>query len=167
MILVDTALQAREAQGKPIRVGIVGAGFMGQGLTNQIVNSVPGMRVVAMSNRKAREGHRRLQLLRLRGCRRRRRRSTSLTTPFARTSRSCTEDALLLARSEQIDVLVDVDRLGRVRCACGARGLQARQGRRADERRNRRDDRTDSAGLRRAARRHPFGLRRRRARRSR
>ena len=46
MIIVDTALKEREAEDRPIRVGIVGAGFMGQGLTNQIVNSVPGMRVV-------------------------------------------------------------------------------------------------------------------------
>ena len=51
MIIVDTALRAREAQGTPIRVGMVGAGFMGQGLANQIVNSVPGMRLVAVSNR--------------------------------------------------------------------------------------------------------------------
>ena len=51
MILVDTALRAREAEGNPIRVGLVGAGFMGQGLTNQVVNSVPGMRMVAVSNR--------------------------------------------------------------------------------------------------------------------
>ena len=33
MIIVDTALKAREEQGKPIRVGLIGAGFMGQGLT--------------------------------------------------------------------------------------------------------------------------------------
>ena len=33
MILVDNALRAREEQGKPIRVAMVGAGFMGQGLT--------------------------------------------------------------------------------------------------------------------------------------
>ena len=46
MWIVDTRLKAREEQGRPIRVGIVGAGFMCQGLTNQIVNSVPGMRVV-------------------------------------------------------------------------------------------------------------------------
>lgn len=52
MIIVDTALKAREAQGKPIRVGMIGAGFMGQGLTNQIVNSVPGMRMSAVYNRK-------------------------------------------------------------------------------------------------------------------
>ena len=40
-----TASQS-EAEGRPIRVGCIGAGFMGQGLTNQIVNSVPGMRMV-------------------------------------------------------------------------------------------------------------------------
>jgi predicted homoserine dehydrogenase-like protein len=51
MIIVDNALKAREAQGKPIRVGMIGAGFMGQGLTNQITHSVPGMRMAAVYNR--------------------------------------------------------------------------------------------------------------------
>ena len=53
MWIVDTALKARADQNRPIRVGIVGAGFMCQGLTNQIVNSTPGMRVVAISNRQS------------------------------------------------------------------------------------------------------------------
>lgn len=52
MWIVGTELRARADQGRPIRVGIVGAGFMCQGLTNQIVNSTPGMRVVAISNRR-------------------------------------------------------------------------------------------------------------------
>ena len=52
MIIVDKALQARDEANNPIRVGLVGAGFMAQGLTNTIVNSVPGMRVVAISNRR-------------------------------------------------------------------------------------------------------------------
>ncbi|HET6374989.1 MAG TPA: Gfo/Idh/MocA family oxidoreductase, partial [Methylocella sp.] len=52
MILVDTALQKRQSEGNPIRVGIVGAGFMAQGLVNQIAHSTPGMRVVAVSNRR-------------------------------------------------------------------------------------------------------------------
>ena len=30
---------------------MIGAGFMGQGLTNQIENSVPGMRMAAVYNR--------------------------------------------------------------------------------------------------------------------
>ena len=52
MIIVDNALKAREAEGKPIRVGMIGAGFMGQGLTNQITHSVPGMRMAAVFNRR-------------------------------------------------------------------------------------------------------------------
>ena len=51
MILVDRALRDRHAQDGPIRVALVGAGFMAQGLTNQIANSVPGMRVVALYGR--------------------------------------------------------------------------------------------------------------------
>jgi predicted homoserine dehydrogenase-like protein len=51
MIIVDRALQTREEQGKPIRVGMIGAGFMGRGLANQIVNSVRGMRLAAIYNR--------------------------------------------------------------------------------------------------------------------
>jgi predicted homoserine dehydrogenase-like protein len=51
MILVDTALRRRAAEGRPVRVALVGAGFMGRGLTNQIVNSVPGMELVAIANR--------------------------------------------------------------------------------------------------------------------
>ena len=50
MWIVDTALKAREDQNRPIRVGIIGAGFMSQGLTNQITHSTPGMRVAAISN---------------------------------------------------------------------------------------------------------------------
>src|SRR5947207_1718099 len=50
-ILVDSALKAREAAGTPVRVGLVGAGFMVQGLANMIVNATPGMRLVAISNR--------------------------------------------------------------------------------------------------------------------
>lgn len=51
MIIVDNALRAREAAGQPIRVACIGAGFMGYGLTNQIINSVAGMRMVAAFNR--------------------------------------------------------------------------------------------------------------------
>ncbi|MEJ8278260.1 NAD(P)H-dependent oxidoreductase [Pseudonocardia spirodelae] len=51
MLILDTALAKRAAEDRPIRVGLVGAGFMGRGLVNQIVNSTPGMDVVAIANR--------------------------------------------------------------------------------------------------------------------
>ena len=42
MIIVDTALRRRAAEGHPVRVALVGAGFMGRGLATQIMNSAPG-----------------------------------------------------------------------------------------------------------------------------
>jgi predicted homoserine dehydrogenase-like protein len=51
MQIVDRALQDREESGKPIRVGMVGAGFMARGIALQIVGVVPGMELVAISNR--------------------------------------------------------------------------------------------------------------------
>ena len=56
MILVDSALAARQRDGRPIRVALVGAGFMGRGLVNQIVRSVPGMDVVAIAARHPEQG---------------------------------------------------------------------------------------------------------------
>ena len=107
MILVDTALQARAAQGKPIRVAILGAGFMCQGLTNQIVNSTPGMRVVAIYNRKVGRavdvfhyaGHQDVAIAE---------NQRQLDDAIRANKPVATEDAFLLARSELVDVVVDV-----------------------------------------------------------
>jgi predicted homoserine dehydrogenase-like protein len=52
MIIVDTALARREAEGRPIRVGMIGAGFMGAGIALQIAQSVPGMRLCAIAARR-------------------------------------------------------------------------------------------------------------------
>jgi predicted homoserine dehydrogenase-like protein len=51
MVIVDAALKRRAAEGNPVRVAMVGAGFMARGVANQIINSVPGMRLVAVANR--------------------------------------------------------------------------------------------------------------------
>jgi predicted homoserine dehydrogenase-like protein len=106
MIIVDKALAAREEQGKPIRVGMVGAGFMGQGLTNQIENSVPGMRMAAIYNRRP---GRAVQVYRYAG-----------REPVAAATQSAldeavrlrqpvvAEDPMTICRSPEIDVVVDV-----------------------------------------------------------
>ena len=51
MIIVDTALKKRAAEGRPIQVGIVGAGYMGRGMALTIERAIPGMRVAAIYNR--------------------------------------------------------------------------------------------------------------------
>jgi len=56
VIVIDTLLRARQSDGRPIRVALVGAGFMGRGLVNQITNSVPGMDVVAIAARHPEQG---------------------------------------------------------------------------------------------------------------
>lgn len=107
MLLVDNALKAREAEGKPIRVGIVGAGFMTQGLTNHICQSVPGMRVVAISNRRpnrARDVYNYAGQANVVQVSTQRELDQSIRANIP----TITDDALLLARSEVIDVIVDI-----------------------------------------------------------
>ena len=107
MVIVDTALKAREEEGRPIRVGMVGAGFMARGLTNQIVNSIPGMRVVAIYNRNIDRAKNcytyvsdELQPVVATN-------QTALDEAIASGKPVVTEDAFLLARSPHIDVLVE------------------------------------------------------------
>ena len=106
MWLVDNALKQRADAGKPIRVGILGAGFMSQGLTNQIVNSTPGMRLVAVSNRRI---ERALGVLAYAGIADVKSAGTlgQLDEAIAGGSTVAVEDGMLLARSPHIDVLVD------------------------------------------------------------
>jgi predicted homoserine dehydrogenase-like protein len=51
MVIVDNALKRRQEENNPVRVAMIGAGFMGRGIANQICNSVPGMELVAITNR--------------------------------------------------------------------------------------------------------------------
>lgn len=51
MIIVDAALEKREEAGNPIRVGIIGAGYMGRGVVLQILSAIKGMDVAAVYNR--------------------------------------------------------------------------------------------------------------------
>lgn len=107
MIIVDNALKAREQQGKPIRVGMVGAGFMGQGLTNQITHSVPGMCMAAIYNRhpeRARDVYRYSELddVVMAGS------QPQLDEAIRKGHPAVAEDPFMICRSSQIDVIVDV-----------------------------------------------------------
>jgi len=51
MIIVDKALESRAREGHPVRVGMVGAGFMGRGIALQVLRNMPGMRLAAIANR--------------------------------------------------------------------------------------------------------------------
>ena len=58
---VDEALREREAAGRPIRVGMVGAGATGRAIALQLGTPVPGIRLVAIANRMPEHGERALR----------------------------------------------------------------------------------------------------------
>jgi len=51
MIIVDTALAERNAAGDPVRVGLVGGGFMARGITFQVLGHMEGLTISAIANR--------------------------------------------------------------------------------------------------------------------
>jgi predicted homoserine dehydrogenase-like protein len=55
---VDTALLQCESAGKPIRVGMVGAGATGRAIALQLGTPVPGIRLVGIANRTPEHGER-------------------------------------------------------------------------------------------------------------
>jgi len=107
MILVDTALRQRESEGRPVRVGMVGAGAMARGFVAQVSALVPGMEVVAIANRTleraaaaygfaGREGALAVDSL------------GGLDQAIAAGRPAITDDPTLLAQSAGIDCLIDM-----------------------------------------------------------
>ena len=107
MIIVDTALQQRAREGRPIRVGLVGAGFMARGVALQIALSVPGMRVAAIANRTLEGARRAYREADVSGVR-----VVETVTQLERAIESgvpaITEDAMLLCRAAGIDAIIEV-----------------------------------------------------------
>ncbi len=106
MIIVDTALKARAEAGNPVRVGVFGAGFMSRGLANQILNYLPGMKLVAICNRTieaAKEAYTQVGAENVRVV------TTvgELEDAIAQGQYAVTDDPLVLCQSESIDVLVE------------------------------------------------------------
>ncbi len=106
MILVDKALEEREQQGRPVRVAVVGAGYMGRGIALTIFTPMKGMRLVAMSNRTISEAERAYRqagvdsVVRVETV-------AQLEDAIARNRYAITDDALLLCQAEGIDAVVE------------------------------------------------------------
>ena len=107
MIIVDEALRWRQREANPIRVAMVGAGFMARGIALQILTSVPGMELVAISNRDL-EGAQRA--FREAGAEPARvvESVAALDDAVRRGERAVTDDAMLLSDADGIDVLIEV-----------------------------------------------------------
>ena len=106
MVIVDTALKKREAEGNPVRVAVIGAGYMGRGLVLQIISAIQGMRVVAVSNRTVSQAQRAYQQAGVEDVR------TVETTgqledAISSGQYAITDNAMLLCEAEGIDAIVE------------------------------------------------------------
>ena len=106
MIIVDTALEKRHKEGNPVRVAMIGAGYMGRGATLQIVTAFQGMKVVAVSNRTISEAER---AYRQAGIDEVKKVETvaQLEDAIKRGQYAITDNALLLCQAEGIDVVIE------------------------------------------------------------
>ena len=106
MIIVDRALERRQQEGNPIRIGMVGAGYMGQGMASVIERNMVGMRVVAIANRTAETAERVFadagveDSVRVSD-------QDALDGVLARGGRAVTSDPLLLCRTPGIEAIIE------------------------------------------------------------
>ena len=107
MIIVDKALEKRQREGRPIRVAMIGAGFMARGIALQIFTAVRGMELVAISNRDiggarrayAEAGVENILIGKDLG---------QIENAINEGQHVITDDPLLLCRAHQIDAIVEV-----------------------------------------------------------
>jgi predicted homoserine dehydrogenase-like protein len=106
VIIVDKALERRQQDDNPIRIGMVGAGYMGQGMAAVIERNMVGMRVVAIANRTVETAERAFadagieNTVQVSD-------QDSLDGLLARGGRAVTSDPLLLCRTPGIEAIIE------------------------------------------------------------
>jgi predicted homoserine dehydrogenase-like protein len=106
MFIVDTALERRQQEGNPIRIGMVGAGYMGQGMAAVIERNMLGMRVVAIANRTVDTAERAFADAGVQDCTHVADQD-ALTKVLALGGRAVTSDPLLLCRAPEIEAIIE------------------------------------------------------------
>jgi len=107
MIIVDRELEKRWKDKNPVRVAMIGAGFMGRGIALQILNNVPGMELVAIANRHLdgairayrESGVDECQVVET---------ATQIEETVTKRRYAVTEEAKLVCQAEGIDAIIEV-----------------------------------------------------------
>jgi predicted homoserine dehydrogenase-like protein len=107
MIIVDRALEKRHQEGNPIRVAMVGSGYMGRGIALQIITATVGMKLVAISNRTLSEAKRAYNQAGVESVKTVET-VAQLEEAIAQGQYAITDDALLLCQAEGIDAVIEV-----------------------------------------------------------
>ena len=106
MIIVDSALERRETAGSPVRIGLVGAGYMARAIAQEFLTPITGMRLVAIGNRTLSQADRAyrdggVQTPRIVNS------VAELEESVARGEYAITEDPTLLCRAGGIDAIIE------------------------------------------------------------
>ncbi|HID63288.1 MAG TPA: NAD(P)-dependent oxidoreductase [Anaerolineae bacterium] len=107
MIIIDRALEKRHQEGNPIRVAMVGAGYMGRGIALQIITATVGMDLVAISNRTLSGAERAYSQAGVESVKTVET-VAQLEEAIAQGQYAITDDALLLCQAEGIDAVIEV-----------------------------------------------------------
>ncbi len=107
MIILDKALEQLEEKNTPIRVAMIGAGYMGRGLALQIQRYTRGMRLVAIANRTisgAEKAYRQAGVESVRVV------DNPLALEDAIKKNQCavTDDAQMVCQAEGVDAIIEV-----------------------------------------------------------
>ena len=107
MILIDKALEKLQSEGKPIRVGMVGAGFMASGTALEIIKYRQGIILAGIANRNVERAKKAFNQAGITAIIT----ATSLgevETAIQQGNSFVTENALLLCRAKNIDVILEM-----------------------------------------------------------
>ncbi len=104
---VFSSLQEREKTGRPIRVGLIGAGATGRAVALQLGTPVPGMRLVALANRTVATGERAFREAGFSGWVRAES-SHEAEEAITRGLAVLAQDPLVLTRCAAIDIVLEV-----------------------------------------------------------
>lgn len=106
MVIIDKILEELEKRDKPIRVGLIGAGFAGRGFANQLLSGVAGMRLSAISNRtleNAETAYKQSGVKKIKKVKNQKELSEAIKNGIS----AITDDPILLCQNKTIDVIVE------------------------------------------------------------
>jgi len=107
MVLIDTALAKRASENNPIRVGMIGAGFMGKIIALQLIKYVKGIDLFAIYNRTGAAAEQAFEDAGVSSYETVTTRS-QLDERIAQGEYSVVDDPMLICRAENIDVILEV-----------------------------------------------------------